>query len=270
MTTWAISAAGFIASLVVAIALSRTHVLLAANYRGARIPVVLGLSVSAGAAAGVVVWLAGGPALAARTDGLVTGLSAALVAAGGFVDDVAGEGPRGLRGHLRWLAGGRMTTGLLKVLVAIAASVFTVVNAPPVGIPVRIAGIALCSASANLWNDLDVRPGRAGKWFVLAAAVALLAGVPPGVVPIIPAALGACLAVLPYDLLERAMLGDGGSNFLGFLAGVGLYWILPDRGIVAAAVATVALNVVAETVTLSRVIDSVRPLRWFDRLGRLG
>jgi hypothetical protein len=28
------------------------------------------------------------------------------------------------------------------------------------------------------------------------------------------------------------------------------------------------LNVLADTVTLSRVIDAVPPLRWFDRLGR--
>jgi hypothetical protein len=31
----------------------------------------------------------------------------------------------------------------------------------------------------------------------------------------------------------------------------------------------VALNVLAETVTLSRLIDAVAPLRWFDRVGRV-
>ena len=269
MTTWAIIAAGFLSSLVVAMALVRTGALPAENHRGTRIPVVLGLSVAAGAAVGVLAWLAEGVAPGARVDGSVSTLAAALVAAAGFVDDVAGEGPRGLREHLRWIARGRMTSGLLKMFVAIAASVVTVVNSPQVGTPVRIAGVALCAASTNLWNDLDVRPGRAGKWFVLAGAASLLAGIPSGVVPVVPAAFGACLAVLPYDLLERAMLGDGGSNLLGFLAGVGLYWVLPDRGIIVAAVVTVALNVVGETVTLSRVIDSARPLRWFDRLGRL-
>jgi hypothetical protein len=37
---------------------------------------------------------------------------------------------------------------------------------------------------------------------------------------------------------------------------------------VAAGVA-VTLNVLADTVTLSRLIDTVAPLRWFDRLGRV-
>jgi hypothetical protein len=37
---------------------------------------------------------------------------------------------------------------------------------------------------------------------------------------------------------------------------------------VGAAVA-VALNVLAEILTLSRLIDAVAPLRWFDRLGRV-
>ena len=31
----------------------------------------------------------------------------------------------------------------------------------------------------------------------------------------------------------------------------------------------VVLTLVAETVTLSRAIDAVAPLRWFDRLGRI-
>ncbi len=31
----------------------------------------------------------------------------------------------------------------------------------------------------------------------------------------------------------------------------------------------VVVNAVAETVTLSRVIEAVPPLRWFDGLGRL-
>jgi hypothetical protein len=36
-----------------------------------------------------------------------------------------------------------------------------------------------------------------------------------------------------------------------------------------AAVCAVALNVLAETVSLSRLIEGVAPLRWLDRLGRM-
>jgi hypothetical protein len=45
--------------------------------------------------------------------------------------------------------------------------------------------------------------------------------------------------------------------------------VLSDAWIVVVAVVAVVLNAVAETATLSRVIDGARPLRWFDRLGRL-
>jgi UDP-GlcNAc:undecaprenyl-phosphate/decaprenyl-phosphate GlcNAc-1-phosphate transferase len=82
------------------------------------------------------------------------------------------------------------------------------------------------------------------------------------------AALGAAVGVLPFDLLERAMLGDAGSNPLGVLAGAGLAVVLPTAGVVVAAVAAVLMQVAAETVTLSRAIEAVPPLRWFDRLGR--
>ena len=64
------------------------------------------------------------------------------------------------------------------------------------------------------------------------------------------------------------MLGDAGSNPLGLLAGLGLAVSLPTPWLVAAAVAAVLLQVAAETVTISRVVDAVPPLRWFDRLGR--
>jgi len=77
------------------------------------------------------------------------------------------------------------------------------------------------------------------------------------------------LVVLPLDLRERGMLGDAGSNPLGFAAGLGLFAVLPDAYVVVAAVCAVALNVLAETVSLSRLIEGVAPLRWLDRLGRM-
>jgi hypothetical protein len=64
------------------------------------------------------------------------------------------------------------------------------------------------------------------------------------------------------------MLGDGGATLLGFAAGDALYLLLPGWAVVLAALATIGLNVVAETISFSRAIDSVPALRWLDRLGR--
>ena len=64
------------------------------------------------------------------------------------------------------------------------------------------------------------------------------------------------------------MLGDSGSNVLGFLIGVALFFTLPVWGLVVALFVILLAHYVAETTTLSRVIDAVAILRWLDRLGR--
>src|SRR5206468_2421402 len=55
---------------------------------------------------------------------------------------------------------------------------------------------------------------------------------------------------------------------LGVGVGAGVYTVLSVWGLAGATVLVVGLNAVAETVTLSRVVDAVPPLRWFDRVGR--
>jgi hypothetical protein len=65
------------------------------------------------------------------------------------------------------------------------------------------------------------------------------------------------------------MLGDAGANLLGFLAGAEIVRRLPEPWLVASAAIVIALNLLAETVTFSRTIEAIAPVRWFDRLGRL-
>src|SRR5581483_3419892 len=181
-----------------------------------------------------------------------------LVAAAGLVDDLVPIGPRGLGGHLRALVRGQMTTGVLKLLVAVGCAVVAVGLQPRRNTPVELAGIVLVAAATNVWNGLDVAPGRALKAFLPVELGALLAGL----------AAGAAVALI-LDLRERAMLGDGGSNPLGFAAGLSLYVVLPAPAVMAVAGLAVALNVLAETVTLSRAIRAVPLLRWLDELGRI-
>ncbi|HEX6230441.1 MAG TPA: hypothetical protein VF029_01870 [Actinomycetota bacterium] len=235
------------------------------NHRGVLVPRILGPLLAATALA----WTAAsdlvgdvGPAAWTVT------LGGLLVFAAGLVDDLASPGPRGLRGHLRALAGGTVTTGIVKAVVTIGAAAVVVARLRPPSLWVALGGIVLLSGCTNVWNGLDVRPGRAVKAFLPIGLGFVLAGD----VWTAPAALGlllGALVALPADLRELAMLGDGGSNLLGFVAGIGLYLVLPGWGVVLAAVVATALNVVAETYTLSRAIDRTPPLRWLDRLGRL-
>jgi hypothetical protein len=234
------------------------------NHAGRPVPATLGFALAGAGAIGAAAVAAVDHVVAA---GWIATAGAGLVVAAGLVDDLSADsGPRGLRGHLRALAGGHVSTGIVKLFTVSAVSVVTVaVSAGGRSVPARLGGVVLIAAATNLWNDLDVRPGRALK-FGLPALPAVLA-CDWSVAPFVPGVALASLLVLPWDLGERAMLGDAGANLLGFTIGVALFGALTDSQVVVAAVAAVGLNLLAETVTLSRAIDGVAPLRWFDRLG---
>jgi hypothetical protein len=172
-----------------------------------------------------------------------------------------------LRAHLRSVASGRATTGPIKVVVIVGSAVVVVALQPDRQTSVAVLGVVLLSGSANVWNGLDVVPGRSLKAYVLPALAFAIWGETSDAPAVVGLLVGA-VAVLPFDLRESAMLGDGGANLLGFAAGIALYDALPDPWVALAAGVAVVLNVVAETVSFSRVIDRTPPLRWVDGLGR--
>jgi hypothetical protein len=232
------------------------------NHRGREVPAVLGFVLAAGGIATTLGVAALGHVVAA---GWIAAAGAGLVAAAGLLDDLSREGPRGLRGHARALAGGHVTTGIVKLVTITAVAVVSVAAGPPRTGGVRVAGVILVAGATNLWNGLDVRPGRALKFGLL--GIPAVGAADWSLVPFAPGVMLAALLVLPWDAGERAMLGDAGANLLGFSIGLATYHALGDAQVVGAAAIAVALNVLAETVTLSRAIDAIPPLRWFDRLG---
>ena len=238
--------------------------LLVENHRGVPVPRVLGIALAIDA----VVWTL---VVATITDvgaagwGVLGGLL--LVFGAGLIDDLAPQGPRGLRDHLRSVASGRVTTGLIKVVVIAGSAVVVVALQPDRSTPVAVLGVVLLAGCANVWNGLDVVPGRSLKAFVPPALAFAIWGVSSNAPAVIGLLVGA-VVVLPFDLRETAMLGDGGANLLGFAAGIALYAALPDPWVGVAAAGAVALNVVGETVSFSRVIERTPPLRWVDGLGR--
>jgi hypothetical protein len=260
-------AGGVLAGVAAAVSLRVWPGPRARNHRGLELPVSLGVALGVGLAAGWVASRGQAGGVGGRAGVLLVG--ALLVGAAGLVDDAVADAPRGLRGHLRELAAGRVTTGILKLVVVTGAAVVSVASIPGRGTLERAAGVALLAGGANLWNGLDVAPGRALKGFALAGIpLAAFGGIEAAALPALPASLGAAVALAWPDLRERAMLGDGGSNTLGFVVGQALYLAVPGGWVVVAAVIAVALNVLAETVTLSRAIAAVGPLRALDRLGR--
>lgn len=234
------------------------------NHRGRPVPRTLGILLASGATVSAVIT---GAVLGVGAAGSVGAASVILIFGVGLLDDLVPGGPRGLRAHLRALAEGRITTGVLKAVVITACSIVTV-GLLGLGPVAGVAGVALLAGCANLANALDVRPGRALKVFapVLLVGVAL---VPLALHPALPGLAICSLLALRRDLAERDMLGDGGANLLGFAGGMVLLLALPEPLVPIAALAAVGLNVLAETVGLSTLIARSRLLTALDRLGRM-
>jgi Glycosyl transferase family 2 len=203
---------------------------LALNHRGNRLPLI---------------------GLASPITGLLCGRRSALplaaIAAVGFVDDLRSGPERGFRAHL---SSGR-TTGVLK-LVAIPLIGMLATRSPSGGVVVGLA--------ANAMNQLDTKPGRALKAFLVGASVCR--GVEG------PYLCGAVLA-LPYDLRERVMLGDAGSNALGAVLGLALVARTSGWRRLSVVVALGALNVLGERTSLGTAIERSPALSALDSLGRL-
>jgi UDP-GlcNAc:undecaprenyl-phosphate GlcNAc-1-phosphate transferase len=243
------------------------------NYRGRRLATAGGIFIILA----VLVIDAGRSVLGAVGVGSESGLTqarlAVLFAVFGFgflgmVDDLAAVGEdRGFKGHLGALREGRVTTGLLKLLGGAAVAIVIVATPGFKSGRTLIVDAALIALAANLGNLLDRAPGRTIKFGLVAyVPIAIAVGTAPIGIAAAPV-MGAALGLLPDDLRERLMLGDTGANVIG--AVLGLAVVLGSRESIRLAVMLVllALNVAAELVSFSRVIDAVPPLRWFDRLG---
>ena len=246
---------------------------LAPNYRGTSLPVVLGAAVTAGVLVTVPLTLAGLTAVGLVDDdrfALAVLVSVSLVFLAGLSDDLRPARTKGLVRQLGALGRGEVTSGVVKlVLIVAAACWFVAIVRPSGGFLRAVLGVAVMAGCANLWNLLDIRPGRSLKYFLPAAAALVAAAWETPFALLGVVAIGGAVAVLPYDLRERAMLGDAGSNVLGLIVGMGLFVTLGAAGLALALVVLLLLHVVAETVTLSRVIETAPPLWWYERLGRV-
>lgn len=252
------------------------------NYRGEKIPTAVGIIFPA-ALLFYIPWLAG------ITDNGYEGLfdfgiqanrlwaalfaAAAIVSFLGLLDDLYGGGAeKGFGGHISALLKGRLTTGMVKALggglVALAVAWWVPVSSSPAQIIMDAFIIAL---SINVFNLLDLRPGRALKAYFIIFAV--LGGfglfyrnpiIYPYAVPIVAAALG----LFSGDLKGHFMLGDAGSNVLGVSIGITIAAVAGPIVKALALLMLLILNLASEQWSFTKIIETVQPLRWFDNLGR--
>jgi len=243
------------------------------NYRGHRLPTAVGLvlvtAVVAVDGGRAVLGLVGvGDAATAPSRLLVL---TAVVAFGllGLLDDLLGDAhDRGLAGHVRAALRGRVTTGFVKLGGGAAVALVlagTIVGDRPGRVLLDGALVAL---AANLGNLLDRAPGRTTKWALVAAVPLLWSAGTDATGVALAVVVGSAAALLWGDLRERFMLGDTGANALGAALGTATVLEAPEAARDVVVACLLALTLLSEVVSFSRIIDAVPPLRWFDRLGR--
>ena len=191
----------------------------------------------------------------------------------GLLDDALGRGAaadtaRGWRGHARAVAAGRFSTGAIKAVGALALAAYATSGLGREGID-YVADLALLLLVTNLFNLLDLRPGRVEKVFVAAVAGLCLGAWTAQPLELLGLFVGPVLVGAAFTLRERAMLGDTGSNLVGALAGVAMLVTLGDTARSIALAVVAALTIFGEFRSISKSIESVPPLRWIDSLGRV-
>jgi glucosyl-3-phosphoglycerate synthase len=188
------------------------------NFRGLRLPLI-----------GVVTAAGQQPAVVAA-------------AAAGLADDLWSGPERGFRAHL----GSGSTTGVLKLVVIPLAGLLATR---------KLSGAILVGLTANFLNQLDTRPGRALKAYLLGALA-------------VDAPKAVAVLLLPYDLGERTMLGDCGSNALGALLGLRSVSRLGGSARWLAIGALAGLTALGERRSLGELIERTPALSHLDALGR--
>jgi UDP-GlcNAc:undecaprenyl-phosphate GlcNAc-1-phosphate transferase len=243
-----------------------------ANFQGKKIPQGVGILFVAASGPWYLLYLAVGPL--SRLDRLtLSALFSAVFALGllGLADDFFGSASaRGLKGHLKALLRGRITTGIIKAAggLALAWLISGFYYSTRAEVVVNTLVLALFT---NLLNLLDLRPGRALKFYLTVAALVILGTItkdrPQPALFLLPFT-GAAAGFLPFDLKARAMMGDAGANMLGLSAGILVTGLLNLKGKFITLILLTILHIIADTYSLSRLISHSRTLTLVDNLGR--
>jgi UDP-GlcNAc:undecaprenyl-phosphate/decaprenyl-phosphate GlcNAc-1-phosphate transferase len=182
--------------------------------------------------------------------------------------DVAAAAPRGWRGHARALAAGRFSTGAIKAVGALGLAAFATAGRGRHDLAYAV-DLALLLLTTNLFNLLDLRPGRVEKTLAALLAGLCLAAWTVAPLDLLGVFIGPVLVGAAFTLRERAMLGDTGSYLAGAIGGVAALTVIGPGGRAIALAVVAALTIFGEFRSISAAIERVPLLRWLDSLGRL-
>lgn len=202
----------------------------------------------------------------------------------GLADDFVGSGlfaaaavrlerpvrptPRGWRGHARAILGGGFSTGAAKAAGSLGLALFAL-SGQHRSATEYLVGAGVLVLATNLFNLIDLRPGRSAKVLIILGAALSLGAWSAGGLWTVGLFLGPILVLLPFDLRERGMLGDTGSNAIGAVAGLWLVATLSTTGQAIALAVMAVVTVYGEFRSISALIERTPGLRQLDSLGRI-
>jgi UDP-GlcNAc:undecaprenyl-phosphate GlcNAc-1-phosphate transferase len=184
----------------------------------------------------------------------------------GLVDDTLGGEARGWRGHGGAALRMQLSTGALKAAGSLGLALYAMSYA---GFPAGrwLLASAVLVLATNVFNLLDLRPGRATKAFVVLGAGLTIGTASLRALWALGLFAGPALVAGAYDLRERAMLGDTGANLLGALAGLWLVFSLSAAGQAVALAVLAAITVYGELRSISELVERLPLLRQLDSWG---
>lgn len=197
------------------------------------------------------------------------GITSLWIVLWGWLDDTLGDHQtKGFRGHFTvFKHKGVVTTGLLKAIGGGAASFAVAVTTAGSLLEWFLHGL-LIALSTNWLNLLDLRPGRAVKFYLPVSGILLLITWPqPFVFLFLPLIVSAA-ATLKVELAGHVMLGDSGANLLGMQLGIFTALTLSPIASAVTVVLLAAGHVYAERHSLTELIERISWLERFDSWGR--
>jgi UDP-N-acetylmuramyl pentapeptide phosphotransferase/UDP-N-acetylglucosamine-1-phosphate transferase len=255
------------------------------NYRGSALPFPVGVAIPVAAMLALIP-LAAIQELADvrifRADAYPAVTYVLGVAILGLIDDFVGSGlfsaarlerpgaetPRGWRGHAGEILGGGFSTGAVKAAGSLGLALFAL-SGQGRSTTEYLVGAGVLVLATNLFNLLDLRPGRSAKVLMLLGAALSLGAFDARGLWTVGLFLGPVLVLLPFDLRERGMLGDTGSNAIGAVAGLWLVATLSTTGQAIALAVMAVVTVYGEFRSISALIERTPGLRQLDSLGRI-
>lgn len=185
----------------------------------------------------------------------------------GLLDDLIGDkNIKGLKGHIKALYNGNLTTGGIKASLGLFISIIiSWILYSGINIIINSIIIALFT---NFINLFDLRPGRASKVFIFIALIFIITSSINALNLILLSLIGIVFPYIFLDLKGKAMMGDVGSNILGFSLGIYASYSYNIRYRIVILTFLILFHIISEKYSFSKIIEKNKLLKILDNMGR--